>query len=88
MRSLEINNTAVDLQAQNVPFNPGGSFVAINTSAESRTIQESDDQAFTSPVTVATLTAAGLANSVQTITPTKQYIRTSAAADPVWLLSN
>lgn len=88
MRSLEVNNTAIDLQAQNIPFNPGSTVVAINTSAESRTIQGSVDAAFTSPVTLATLTAAGLANSVQTITPTYQYIRTSAAADPVWLLSN
>lgn len=88
MRSLEVNNTAIDLQDQVAPFNPGSSFVAINTSAESRVIQGSVDAAFTSPVTIATLTAAGLASSVQTITPTLQYIRTSAAADPIWLLGN
>jgi hypothetical protein len=88
MRSLEINNTAIDLQAQDVPFNPGSSFVVINTSAETRTVQGATDSAFTTPVTVATLAAAGLANSVQTITPTLQYLRTSAASDPIWALGN
>ncbi len=88
MRVLEINNTAIDLQAQDVPFNPGSTMVALNTSAESRTIQESDDEAFTSPVTVAVLAAAGTAGACQEITPTLQYIRTSAASDPVSLLGN
>lgn len=88
MRSLEVNNTAIDLQAQNVPFNPGSTVVAINTAAETRVIQGSVDEAFTAPVTLATLAAAGLANSTQTITPTLQYIRTSAADDPIWLLGN
>lgn len=88
MRVLEINNTAIDLQAQVSPFNPGATMVALNGSAESRVIQGSVDAAFTSPVTVATLAAAGLAGAVQEITPTLQYIRTSAASDPVSLLGN
>jgi hypothetical protein len=88
MRVLEVNNTAIDLNAQVSPFQPNNSLVAINTSAESRVIQGSVDAAFTSPVTLATLTAAGLASSVQTVTPTYQYIRTSAAADPIWLIGN
>lgn len=88
MRCLEINNTAIDLQAQDVPFNPGSTMVAVNGSAEQRVVQESDDEAFTSPVTVATLAAAGTAGAIQMITPTLQYIRTSAASDPVTLLGN
>jgi hypothetical protein len=88
MKSLEVNNTAIDLSIQDAPFLPNYTVVAINTSAESRVIQGSVDAAFTSPVTLATLTAAGLASSIQTITPTYQYIRTSAAADPIWLLGN
>jgi hypothetical protein len=88
MRVLEVNNTAIDLNAQVSPFQPNNTLVAINTSAETRTVQGSVDAAFTSPVTLATLAAAGLANSVQSVTPTYQYIRTSAAADPIWLLGN
>lgn len=88
MRVLEVNNTAIDLNDQVVPFVPNNTLVAINTSAETRVLQGSVDAAFTSPVTIATLAAAGLANSCQLITPTLQYIRTSAASDPVWLLGN
>jgi hypothetical protein len=89
MRVLEINNTAIDLQAQVEPFTPGNSMVALNGSAETRVIQQADDSAFTENVeTVATLAAAGLADAVQNITPTRQYIRTSAASDPVSLLCN
>lgn len=88
MRVLEVNNTAIDLNAQAAPFLPNYTVVAVNTSAETRTLQGSVDAAFTSPVTLATLAAAGLAGSVQEVTPTYQYIRTSAASDPVWLLGN
>lgn len=88
MRVLEINNTAIDLTVQDVPFLPNNTVIAVNTSAEQRVIQGSVDQAFTSPVTIATLPAAGLANSIQAITLAYDYIRTSAAADPVWLLGN
>lgn len=88
MRSLEINNDAVDLNAQVSPFQPNNTVVAVNGSAEQRVVQGSDDEAFTSPETIATLAAAGTAGAIQTITPTKQYIRTSAASDPVTLLGN
>jgi hypothetical protein len=88
MKVLEINNTAIDLQAQDIVFNPGATVVAINGSAEQRVVQGSVDAAFTSPVTVATLAAAGTAGAIQAITPTLQYIRTSAASDPVTLLAN
>ncbi len=88
MQLLEVNNTAIDLNDQNHPFVPNNTVVAINTSAETRVIQGSVDSAFTSPVTLATLAAAGLTGSAQQITPTYQYIRTSAASDPVWLLGN
>jgi hypothetical protein len=33
MRYKLLNNTAVDLQAQDVPFNPGATFVALNLTA-------------------------------------------------------
>lgn len=88
MRVLEVNNTAIDLNAQTAPFLSNNTVVAINTSAETRVIQGSVDAAFTSPVTLATLTAAGLASSVQAVTLAYQYVRTSAAGDPVWLLGN
>lgn len=88
MRVLEVNNTAIDLNAQTAPFLPNYTVVAVNTSAEQRVIQGAVDEAFTSPVTLATLAAAGTAGSVQEVTPTYQYIRTSAAADPVWLIGN
>ena len=88
MKVLEVNNTAIDLNAQTAPFLPNYTVVAINTSAEQRVLQGSVDEAFTSPVTLATLTAAGTAGSCQEVTPTYQYIRTSAAGDPVWLLGN
>lgn len=88
MKVLEVNNTAIDLNAQVAPFLPNYTVVAINTSSEQRVIQGSVDSAFTSPVTIATLAAAGDAGSCQEITPTLQYIRTSVASDPVWLLGN
>lgn len=89
MKSLEIGNTAVDLQAQENPFNPGATVVAVNSSAESRVLQGSVDEAFTSPVTIATLAAAGVTGCIQTITPTLQYIRVSTGGgDVVTLLGN
>jgi hypothetical protein len=88
MRVLEINNTAIDLAAQDAPFQTGNTVVAMNGSAEQRVVQGSDDEAFTSPVTLATLAAAGTAGAVQAIVLAYQYIRTSAASDPVSLLGN
>ena len=88
MRVLEVNNTAIDTSLQDAPFLSNNTVVAINTSAETRTLQGSVDAAFTSPVTLATLAAAGLAGSVQSVTLAYQYIRTSAASDPIWLLGN
>lgn len=88
MRVLEINNTAIDLLAQAAPFQPNYDVVAMNGSAEQRVVQGSDDEAFTSPVTLATLAAAGTAGAVQNVNLAYQYIRTSAASDPVSLLGN
>lgn len=83
MRYLKLNNTAVDLQAQNAPFTPGSTFVALNLTAGSLTVQEADDEAFTSPATVATI----LTNEAAEITPTKQYLRVSTSAN-ILLLGN
>lgn len=83
MRTLILSNTAVDLQAQASPFNPGATMVALNLSAGSLVIQGSDDAAFTTPVTVATV----LTNTAQEITPTKQYLRVSTSAN-VQILGN
>ena len=88
MRILEINNTAIDLSVQDAPFLPGYDVIAMNGSAEQRVVQGSVDQAFTSPVTLATLAAAGTAGAVQQISLAYKYIRTSAANDPVTLLGN
>ena len=83
MRTYTLNNTALDLQAQNAPFNPGSTFVALNLSAGSLTIQEDDVAAFSSPSTVATLGT----NTSAEITPTKQYLRVSTSAN-ITLLGN
>ena len=83
MRAYTLNNTALDLQAQNVPFNPGSTIVALNLSAGSLTVQEADDAAFTSPATVATIAT----NIATEITPTKRYLRVSTSAN-VTLLGN
>ncbi len=83
MRYLKLTNTAVDLQAQNVPFNPGSTFVALNLTAGSLTVQESDTENFASPSTVATIAT----NEAAEITPTKQYLRVSTSAT-ILLLGN
>lgn len=88
MRCLEINNAATDLNDEVVPFVPNNTVVAINGSAEQRVVQGSVDEAFTSPVTLATLAAAGTAGAIQMVTLSYQYIRTSAASDPVTLIGN
>ena len=83
MRYKLLNNTAVDLQAENAPFNPGATFVALNLTAGSLTVQESDTQAFSVAVTVATIGT----NEAAEITPTKQYLRVSTSAN-ILLLGN
>jgi len=83
MRAYTLTNTALDLQAQNVPFNPGATFIALNLTAGTLTIQESDTAAFTTPVTVTTVAT----NIATEITPTKQYLRVSTSAN-VTLLGN
>jgi hypothetical protein len=88
MRVLEVNNTAIDLNEEAAPFLPNNTVVALNGSAETRVLQGSDNAAFTVPVTLATLAAAGLAGAVQSVTLAYQFVRTSAAADPVSLLGN
>lgn len=88
MRVLEINNTAIDLNEQSAPFLPNNTVVALNGSAEQRVVQGSVDEAFTAPVTLATLAAAGTAGAIQSVTLAYQFIRTSAASDPVSLLGN
>ena len=83
MRYKLLNNAAVDLQAQNAPFNPGATFVALNLTAGSLTVQEADTANFASPSTVATIGT----NEAAEITPTKQYLRVSTAAN-ILLLGN
>lgn len=83
MRYKKLTNAAVDLQAENVPFNPGSTMVALNLTAGSLTIQESDSSGFSSPTTVATIAT----NEAAEITPTKQYLRVSTAAT-ILLLGN
>lgn len=76
MRYKKLDNTAVDLQAQNVPFNPGSTFLALNLTAGSLVVQEDDNSSFTSPTTVATIAS----NEAAEITPTEQYLRVSTSA--------
>jgi hypothetical protein len=83
MRFKLLNNTAVDLQAQDVPFNPGATFVALNLTAGNLTVQEADAAAFSTPYTVATIAS----NEAAEITPTRQYLRVSTSAN-ILLLGN
>lgn len=83
MRYKKLTNAAVDLQAENVPFNPGSTFLALNLTAGSLTVQEADDSAFTTPATVTTIAT----NEAAEITPSKQYLRVSTSAT-ILLLGN
>lgn len=83
MRYKKLDNTAVDLQAENIPFNPGSTFIALNLTGGSLTVQEDDNSSFTSPTTVATIAS----NEAAEITPTEQYLRVSTAAT-ILLLGN
>jgi hypothetical protein len=83
MRYKLLNNTAVDLQAENVPFNPGSTFLALNLTAGTLVVQEALDSAFTAPVTVASI----LTNEGAQITPTLQYLRVSTSAN-ILLIGN
>jgi len=83
MRVIAIDDTAVDLAAENVPFNPSSTMVFANPTAGALVVQEADDAAFTSPSTVATVPADGFIEG----TPRKQFIRVSTAAT-VYVLGN
>ena len=86
MRVLQITNTAVDLAAQDAPFQTGNTVVAVNTSSEERIIETSDVSG-SNYTTIATLAAAGSPGCIQTVTLNKQYIRTDAG-DTLHLLGN
>jgi hypothetical protein len=90
MRSLVITETAVDLAAQAAPFLPNYTAVAANFSAEEVTLEGSVDEAFTIPVTLATLAVAGTAGAIQEVVLEYQYIRagTYDATGVVHLLGN
>lgn len=82
MRALAIANTAVDLLAQDTPFLPGQTVVA--TGANGLVVQGSEDAAFTTPVTLVTLSTAAPFQTCQLL---YRYVRVSTAA-PVCLLNN
>ena len=82
MQSLQIDNDATDLLGQGTPFLPGSTLVV--TGANGLVIQGSDDEAFTSPVTLTTISAA---NAFETFVASYRYIRVSTAAN-AWLLNN
>jgi hypothetical protein len=81
MRALQISNTVTDLAAEDVPFL--SNYTCVVVGASGLVIQGSVDAAFTSPVTLATLTA----SLAQTIQLSYQYIRVSTAA-PAALIGN
>jgi hypothetical protein len=76
MNLLNLSNTAIDLNAQKAPFQPNNTVLLIAAAAV--TVQESDDEAFTSPVTLGAVTVAGV---FQKVTLSKQYVRVSTVAD-------
>ena len=90
MRALAVTETAIDLEAQTVPFLSNNTVVAVNYSAEEVTVQGAVDEAFTVPVTLATLAAAGTAGAIQEVTLDYQFVRAMAydAAAVVHFLAN
>ncbi|MES2091334.1 MAG: hypothetical protein V4532_15360 [Pseudomonadota bacterium] len=75
MQVLQINNTAKDLSLEDVPFLPN--YTVGVCGAAGLVIQGSVDAAFTSPVTLATLTS----SLIQEISLDYQYIRVSTVAN-------
>jgi len=82
MRALTLDNTAVDLLAQETPFLPGMTVVV--NGGDGLVLQGSEDEAFTSPVTLATTTTA---SPFQTVVLAYRYVRVSTSA-PMSLLNN
>ncbi len=80
MRAFALDNTAFDLRANDIPV---GS-TAVVTGANGLVVQGSVNSAFSSPVTLATLTTAA---PFQTVVLAYPYARVSTAA-PVSLLYN
>lgn len=81
MRVLKLNNTAVDLAAQNSPFNQGATVVMVNLTGGSLTVQDSaDDSTYGTLTTIAS-------NEVKEVTFDKQYVKVSTSAD-VYCLGN
>lgn len=83
MRAIAITNAAKDLQAENVPFNPGSTIVFANPTGGSLTIQEDDASDFSGATTVVAVPADGFIEG----TPRKRYIRVSTSAT-VYALGN
>lgn len=73
MRAFDLSNTAFDLLENDLPI---GATVVLN-GANGIILQGSEDEAFTSPVTLATTTTAA---PWQTVDLTYRYIRVSTAA--------
>ncbi len=73
MRAFDLSNTAFDLLDNAIPIGQ----TAVVTGANALVLQGSDDEAFTSPVTLATLTTAA---PFQTVDLTYRYIRVSTSA--------
>ncbi len=82
MKAQIINNTALDLLSVDTPFLPGMNVVV--TGANGLVIQGSEDEAFTTPVTLGTIPAA---NAFLNINLTYRYVRVSTSAN-AWLLNN
>lgn len=73
MRAFDLSNTAFDLLENDLPI---GATVVLN-GANGIILQGSEDEAFTSPVTLATTTTAA---PWQTVDLAYRYIRVSTAA--------
>lgn len=82
MRAVTLSNAATDLLDTDVNI-PIGATVVV-TGGNGLILQGAEDEAFTSPVTLATLTTAA---PFQTVNLTNRYVRVSTAA-PLSLLTN
>jgi hypothetical protein len=89
MRTIPINNTAVDLAAQKVPFLSGFTFVAVNFTGGALIVQESDTGTGSWTAVKSSNSVAGTvrAAGADEITVRKQFVRVSTAAN-ITLLGN
>lgn len=82
MKVLKLGNSAVDLAAENIPFNAGNTLILVNLTGGQLVLQSSDVTG-SGYGTLATIPAYEL----QAVTLDKQFIKVSTAAE-LFLIGN